>query len=173
MYYSRVCSAGECRSDRYREIAVALKEDPDRLHRKIWEFYAIIVILHNLNILTPGSNGLGFAVGQEPLSAYLASTGCIITASDLVDQDSIWNESNQVALDKSHLNLRNICSGPVFKENVTFMNIDMNNIPDSVKQGKYDFIWSSCAMEHLGSIENGINFVKNSLTCLKDRKSVV
>ena len=43
----------------------------------------------------------------------------------------------------------------------------MNNISDNEKQGQYDFIWSSCAMEHLGSIKNGIDFVKNSLACLK------
>ncbi|MDB5687004.1 MAG: class SAM-dependent methyltransferase, partial [Rhizorhabdus sp.] len=30
-----------------------------------------------------------------------------------------------------------------------------------------DFTWSSCAYEHLGSIENGLAFFENSLKCLR------
>jgi glycosyltransferase involved in cell wall biosynthesis len=43
----------------------------------------------------------------------------------------------------------------------------MNNIPEDLKQGEFDFIWSSCAFEHIGSIEHGLRFVKESLKCLK------
>jgi len=31
----------------------------------------------------------------------------------------------------------------------------------------FDFVYSSCAFEHVGSIELGLQFVKNSLKCLR------
>ena len=41
----------------------------------------------------------------------------------------------------------------------------MNKIdPDWVG---FDFVYSSCAFEHVGSIEQGLQFVKNSLKCLR------
>jgi hypothetical protein len=33
----------------------------------------------------------------------------------------------------------------------------MNRLPDDV--GAFDFTWSSCALEHLGSLEAGLDFV--------------
>lgn len=33
--------------------------------------------------------------------------------------------------------------------------------------GRFDFCWSSCALEHLGSIEAGFSFIRNSLATLK------
>ena len=43
----------------------------------------------------------------------------------------------------------------------------MNKIPEK-HFDKYDFVWSSCSLEHLGSIDHGINFIINSLKCLKE-----
>jgi hypothetical protein len=41
----------------------------------------------------------------------------------------------------------------------------MNKIdPDLVG---FDFVYSSCALEHVGSIELGLRFIKNSLNCLR------
>ena len=51
------------------------------------------------------------------------------------------------------------------KKRVSYRNVDMNNIPDDIVG--YDFCWSTCAFEHLGSLYHGIEFVKNSLKTLK------
>ena len=31
----------------------------------------------------------------------------------------------------------------------------------------FDFLWSSCAFEHLGSLQNGLRFVREAMRCLK------
>jgi hypothetical protein len=31
----------------------------------------------------------------------------------------------------------------------------------------FDFVWSSCAFEHLGSIRHGLEFVVNAMRCLR------
>ncbi|MBU3574764.1 hypothetical protein ICN43_02870 [Polynucleobacter sp. UK-Mo-2m-Kol15] len=42
----------------------------------------------------------------------------------------------------------------------------MNQIPNSFFD-QYDFVWSACALEHLGSLQHGAEFIKNSLKYLK------
>ena len=37
----------------------------------------------------------------------------------------------------------------------------MNAIPDHLKE--FDFCWSSCALEHLGSLQHGCDFIINSV----------
>jgi hypothetical protein len=41
----------------------------------------------------------------------------------------------------------------------------MNAIPNDL--GKHDFIWSSCALEHLGSLRHGIYFILDANKCLR------
>jgi SAM-dependent methyltransferase len=41
----------------------------------------------------------------------------------------------------------------------------MNDIPADLQD--YDFCWSVCALEHLGSIEKGLRFVENALAILR------
>jgi hypothetical protein len=41
----------------------------------------------------------------------------------------------------------------------------MNSIPNDVKG--FDFNWSSCSFEHLGTIRQGLNFLKRQLNTLK------
>jgi len=67
--------------------------------------------------------------------------------------------------DKKTLNKYEICDPEQFDKLVSIKIVDMNNIPDDIKG--YDFCWSSCSYEHLGSIENGLKFVENSLKTLK------
>jgi hypothetical protein len=43
----------------------------------------------------------------------------------------------------------------------------MNEIPKDLSREEFDFTWSACAFEHLGSIENGLKFVQKSIDCLK------
>ncbi len=41
----------------------------------------------------------------------------------------------------------------------------MNAISDDLTD--FDYVWSSCAFEHLGSIERGLSFVLRAMHCLK------
>jgi hypothetical protein len=52
-----------------------------------------------------------------------------------------------------------------FLQNASYKSVNMNNLPDDL--GKYDYLWSSCAFEHLGSIQHGLDFVFNSCAFLK------
>ncbi len=41
----------------------------------------------------------------------------------------------------------------------------MNAVPADL-DGQFDFCWSACALEHLGSIEAGLAFIERSVDCL-------
>jgi len=97
-----------------------------------------------------------------------ASRGVSILATDLEPErahDRGWVASAQHASNKQALNNRGICEAAEFERLVDFRNADMNAI-DADLRG-FDFCWSACALEHLGSIKNGLDFIVNSLDCLR------
>jgi hypothetical protein len=63
------------------------------------------------------------------------------------------------------LNSRSICPNDAFVERVAFREVDMRVIPEDLRG--FDFLWSSCALEHLGGLPCGIDFVMNAMDCLK------
>jgi 2-polyprenyl-3-methyl-5-hydroxy-6-metoxy-1,4-benzoquinol methylase len=137
-------------------------------HRKIWEFVYICQALSERGLLKAGAKGLGFGVGEETLPAYFASLGCRITGTDMTSEAAVtagWTESNEHAAGKETLRRPAICDDPTFDANVEFRTCDMNAIPEDM--AGYDFCWSACALEHLGSIEHGLAFIERSIDCLR------
>jgi hypothetical protein len=150
-----------------------------KLRRKRWEFAFIAQALHEHGMLQPGRRGLGFAVGREPLSALFAGCGCEIVATDLDEtraEQLGWATTNQHAArlddlittslcDLEYLNMTSLCDPAVFHRRVTFRVVDMNDIPGDLRG--FDFTWSSCSFEHLGSIAHGRRFLERMTRCLK------
>ena len=52
-----------------------------------------------------------------------------------------------------------------FLEQTNLRFVDMNRIPEDLKD--YNFCWSICALEHVGSIRQGLEFIENSLETLR------
>jgi hypothetical protein len=107
-------------------------------------------------------------VGREPLPSLFASLGVQIVASDQsieAAERAGWAKSNQHSHDISALNDAGI-TDHMFSRLVSFMEVDMSDIPSSL-DGEFDFCWSSCSLEHLGSLRHGFEFIENSLRILK------
>jgi len=136
-------------------------------HRKGWEFIYIYQALKEREVLKMGSKGLGFAVGKEPLPSVFANEGCDILATDCPTEimDIGWEETNQYSKSKYELYYSNLVSKEIFEKNVKFESIDMRSIPHTLTG--FDFLWSSCALEHLGSITAAKYFIERSMDCLK------
>lgn len=143
-------------------------QEPLRYHRKLWEFVFICQALSERGLIRPEVRGLGFGVGSEPLSAFFASQGCEIIATDMdaSKAEAIgWSATNQHAIGKAALHKPRLCPDDVFDKNVSFRTCDMNQVPNDLTD--FDFCWSACALEHLGSIEKGLAFIERSIDCLK------
>lgn len=168
---SQLCTAEQMLSPEYERWCDAM-HSPARFSRKQWEFVFILQALEKAGMLADGKRGLGFGCGREPLAGVFARRGCQVLATDLDPtsaQDQGWAKTMQHAASHEALYecVREFLSREEFDTRVTFQNADMNCIP-AVFDEQFDFVWSACALEHLGSLRHGLDFVKNSLRCLKD-----
>jgi len=138
-------------------------------HRKWWEFCFITQVLHERGLLGEGKRGLGFAVGREPLPALFAALGTTIVATDIdisTQTAKHWYDTGKNAGNNvDSLYYPNICDEERFLKNVSFRSADMNCISGDLNN--FDFCWSSCAFEHLGSIGHGEQFLYNMIRTLK------
>jgi glycosyltransferase involved in cell wall biosynthesis/SAM-dependent methyltransferase len=167
---SKLCVNRDFQTD-YYQYWIEKLQAPEMIHRKYWEWVVMSQALQERGLLKPGKKGMGFAVGNEPLPSAFASFGCEIVATDqsydIPEAKEDWGTSDQLCRGKQALNEKGICPPESFDKLVSYRDVDMNNIPADLKQGQFDFIWSSCAFEHIGSIGHGLRFVKESLNCLK------
>lgn len=137
------------------------------LHRKLWEWCAVAQALSERGMLKPWRSGLGFAVGREPLASLFATLGVSVIATDLGE-----GESNPFAATDQHASalddvfMPQIISREEFVERVRFEPADMRDL-SPFADASVDFIWSSCAMEHLGTLEAGTEFILNTTRLLK------
>lgn len=141
---------------------------PVVFHRKLWEFAYMLQALWERGMLEPGRRGLGFGCGTEPLPSYLASRGIDVTVTDLAPEASTdlgWSNTNQHTATLDHAFKADLVGREAFDRHVTLSYVDMNAIPPDLTD--YDFCWSICALEHLGSIAKGLDFIQNSLNTLK------
>lgn len=148
-------------------LSADVKVDHGISHRKQWEWAAILESMHSRNLLREDATCMGFAVGQEPLPSLIASFGARILATDLMlaKVDQGWINSGQHSAHLDQLYHPQLVDRDKFYQNVAFEPVDMNDLVGL--QGGYDFIWSSCAFEHLGTLDNGLDFVRNAMSLVK------
>jgi hypothetical protein len=163
---SKIPTESDFQNEWFNYWAEILGCDPLIIHRKTWEWVMITQALFERNMLKPGNTGIGFGVGKEPLSSLFASRSCKILATDIgtnTEAGNLWHET--IANTINDLWESRICDIEKFKQYVSYQNVDMNHIPRELRN--FDFSWSNCSFEHLGSIEHGISFIVNQMDCLK------
>jgi hypothetical protein len=153
--------------DNFFRWMVFLKENP-RFHTKQWQYYAILECALEVSNSRTGNRAMGFGVGTEPLPAALAKIGFDVHATDYFDGDNAlqWAQTGQMSSDILKLNDRRIIEDDEFLDRVRLSNLDMNEIP-VLYNGTLDFVWSTCALGHIGGYENGLKFIRRSLDLLK------
>ncbi len=157
------CQAADFYHPYYAELAKLIGQRPN-LHRKQWEWVYILHKLLSSGVVTPGSRGLVFGVGVEPLPAVFASMGAYIMATDAPPEaqgNEGWVQTSQYGSSVEALFHPSIIPDSRFRELVEYRHCDMNHIDSSLKD--FDFNWSSCSLEHLGTLDHGADFVVNAV----------
>uniref|UniRef100_UPI0035CAB6C1 hypothetical protein n=1 Tax=uncultured Sphingomonas sp. TaxID=158754 RepID=UPI0035CAB6C1 len=161
MPYS-TCSSGDFLHPAFADILAELGLR-NEMHRKLWEWVFIIHHLRKSGRVGPGRRGLVFGVGRELLPALFAAAGASITATDApieIGVGSGWQESNEFSSGLAAMPEGKLARAD-FENLVEWRECDMNAI-DPALTG-YEFCWSSCCFEHLGSLRHGMDFVLNSV----------
>ena len=120
-------------------------------------------------MLATGRRGLGFGVGQDPLVALFAAEGCEVVATDQppdaagapggTDGAAAWADGPET------LNRAGLCPPDDFARRVRVRSVDMNAVPEDLRD--FDFTWSSGALQHLGTLGAGADFVVAQMDCLR------
>lgn len=135
----------------------------NEMHRKLWEWVFVVHHLTKAGVIGPGRRGLVFGVGQELLPSLFAGAGAQITATDAPLDIGIgagWQTSNEFSSGLGAMPQGKLARAD-FERLVEWRECDMNAI-DPALSG-YDFCWSSCCFEHLGSLRHGMDFVLNAV----------
>tara|TARA_E500000331_G_C17179964_1_gene680100 strand:+ start:126 stop:1124 length:999 start_codon:yes stop_codon:yes gene_type:complete len=149
---SDLCRFEDMHSPEYRYICNNIFKLPVCYQRKQWEWLYIYFRLLENKVLENNKKGLGFGVGTEPLAAIFANLGCKILATDApLENNSEWIKTGQHSSEIKSLQNENIISNKEFNNLCSFKVLDMN-VHEDIPYG-YDFQWSSCVIEHLGSLE--------------------
>ena len=162
MKYS-TCSAADFLHPQFSQLCQEF-DYPPSYHRKLWEWVFVIHHLKQAGVLRTGSRGIGFGVGRERLPALFAKYGAQIVATDASEElgKSVgWVKSNEHSSGVSQLLYPNVVDDDIVRSHVIHRACDMNRIDDDLTG--FDFTWSCCCFEHLGSLEAGIEFVINSV----------
>jgi SAM-dependent methyltransferase len=175
MLSSMVCRYEHFSQDWYLHWADALGiepagQDPGRpgrgVFRKAWEWCAIAAALDERGMLQPGRSGLGFAVGREMLPSAFAARGVQVLGTDLGADEAGWSATGEYAQSSEHLYHAALVDRAMFESNVRFQPADMRDLGGFADES-FDFVWSSCSFEHLGSLDAGFDFVTEAMRLVK------
>jgi hypothetical protein len=153
------CAACDFFHPEFTRISAAIGA-PVVFHRKNWDWAYLYHHAVRTGAVGPGKRALGFAVGTEPLPSAFAHLGAAVTATDAPEQigiDQGWTRAHAHTSKLGDLYRPGLIDRAAFDERVAFSVCDMNDIPDDLTG--YDFCWSSCSFEHLGTLQLGIDFV--------------
>ena len=165
-FTSMAVDAAHFREEPFREWFALVSDGGMEFHRKPWEYAFVLERARRGGVLEPGRRALGFGVGREPIPAVLAARGLQVLATDQADEDADhWKDTNEHAADLDALSRPGIVDDAVLAERVTFRAMDMNDLDDDL--GEFDLVWSSCAIEHLGSPAAGLEFVLRTAELLR------
>jgi hypothetical protein len=150
---------------------IVLGTTPTVLNRKVWEWAFILQVAERHGLLKPGLTAVGFGVGNEPIPAVLARYGVSVIATDQAVPEAAdwettgqWDTSGQLLTGVEGLLRPSIAPDERVAERVSVRRVDMNDVPADL--GPCDIAWSSCALEHLGSPERGLEFVRRTARLL-------
>lgn len=164
---TQLVTQNQIKSKVYQDWLLEMREE-DRNHRKQWEYIYILQAIKEGRMMRNGFSGLGFGVGSEPIAAVLASHGCrlLVTEINIEEKnDKGWVRGRSTGQQLEALNDNGVCEAEKFASLVSFKDVDMNKIPSELNN--YDFTWSCCALEHLGTLRRGEDFIMNSLDCIR------
>jgi SAM-dependent methyltransferase len=119
--------------------------EPERRHRKEWEFAQGLYGLRQLRALHPDARALGLGCGHEPLIYFFATRLAEVIATDLYEGDFQNGEANPLVLEDPSLFAP--FAYPPDALQMRRMDATRIDYPDA----SFDIVFSFSSLEHFGS----------------------
>jgi len=159
---SKVCDAADFFSPEYIAVVKELKAVP-ALHRKQWEFAMIYLALKKQGMLDAGKTGLSMGSGKEVILYAIASKVKHLTATDLYSSGSQWDGAKAADPDEY---IRMDKPIPVDDSKLSALHMDMRSL--AFEDTTFDFAYSACAFEHIGTDTDFLRHLDEVYRVLKD-----
>lgn len=160
---SKLCDAADWFRPDVQEIITNELHETPRFHRKQWEFALIFLALREAGKLAPGKLGLSMGGGRELIAYALAPHVQHLTITDLYETNTSWTCART---DDPDAFIKNNKPFPVDDAKLNAVRMDMRDLqfPD----GTFDFCYSTCAVEHIGTREDFLKHLNEVARVLKD-----
>ena len=160
-----LCTQGSMEGEGFKYICESLLKESQRYHRKQWEMGYILDMLNKHDKL---DKGLGFGCGREVIVPVFAAMGINLTVTDLGFEEAkskgwVTTDQHSSGLEDFIRFCPNVCTEDQLK-GLTYRTVNMNDIPLDLVD--FDFCWSACSLEHVGSLEKAKRFIYNTLRWL-------
>ena len=159
----KVCDAADWFDDAMSDVIRSSLRERPRFHRKQWEFARIFLALRHLGLLDRGRVGLSLGAGRERLLYALAPHVRRLFAADLYGEDSDWADARCIDVEAY---LREGAPFEVDTSTLTGLRMDMRAL--EFGEGVVDFCYSSCAVEHIGDLDDVLRHLREVRRVLRD-----
>lgn len=107
----------------------------------------------------PAARASALPSGKSPFRRFLPRTGCILWRLTSTSRGSreAWATTGQLGDSLKAIHWPKVLSEADFGARVTYEIIDMRDL-SALPREAFDFGWSSCSFEHLGTLEAGLRF---------------
>lgn len=161
--YSKLCDAADWFRPEIEQIITNDLEEMPRFHRKQWEFTMIVHVLRSLGKLREDSVGLSMGGGKERVAYALARHVRQLVVTDLYENKTSWECARTDNPDEF---IRRNKPFPVDDAKLMALRMDMRDLqfPDRT----FDFCYSTCAVEHIGTESDFLAHFNEVARVLKD-----
>ncbi len=162
-HLSKICDAADWFDEDFKRVVKNELMEPPRFHRKQWEFAMIFLTLENLGLLKGDKIGLSLGGGNERVLYSIAKHIKKLIVTDLYDTDTTWDCARTEDPDEF---IKASKPFPVDDEKLKAIRMDMRHL--DFEDNKFDFCYSSCAVEHIGNFEDFVQHLNEVYRTLKE-----
>jgi len=158
----KLCDAEDWADPRFRLVVREALGIRPRIHARQWEDAAAFIGVADAGKLHPGSRGIGFGCGREPLTFALGARSGHLTVTDLYEAGTAWTVARTA--DPRAFVLGAAPAGfPAERLAVHHMDMRTITYPDQ----HFDFCYSISAFEHIGDEEDFLQHFREVRRVLK------
>ncbi|GMR25066.1 MAG: hypothetical protein BMS9Abin39_0342 [Ignavibacteria bacterium] len=160
---SKICDAADWFDTELNSIILNELKEPPRFHRKQWEFAMIFLALKKLGCLNDNMTGLSLGGGNERVLYSIAQHINKLTVTDLYDEETTWDCAKTNDPDEY---IKASKPFDVDDSKIKALRMDMRYL--HFEDNTFDFCYSSCAFEHIGTFDDFVQHLDEVYRVLKE-----